>query len=35
MGLEAVFNGGNFQGLKARRNGCTQGKSCSGDGAGC
>lgn len=35
MGLEAVFNGGNLQGLKARRNGCTQGKGCQGDGAGC
>jgi nitrogen fixation protein NifB len=35
MGLEAIFNGGNVQEFKARRNGCTKGKGCQGDGAGC
>jgi hypothetical protein len=35
LGLEAIFNGGNVQEFKTRKNGCTKGRSCGGDGAGC
>ena len=34
-GLDAVYNDRNVASLKGRRVGCSQGKACSGGGAGC
>jgi nitrogen fixation protein NifB len=34
-GLHAVYGGGNLRFIKGRKQGCTKGQSCMGDGGGC